>query len=460
MLCVGLVVAACGGTGGADNQQDGVLAGQSSSPAVDSGGVANDPLASAGSGEDASDLCSTAPAEHSYLVEIGLLNEEDLAGLPVPYDQQSEGYWDVGNLGSDGAYAVGEGLIDTWICDLEVTPEVVALLERLSDDPGSEIPIEQIVEIVTGDSDVDAGSIDVLDPGDLMQLTRDLIHAAELAEQFGNPERSDAFKDQAADVFGAYAETMLNDTTDPAALMDVMAMAQLLGLDELSDDLSRRIDELLKQKLSDAETLFNPCTTDPNVVRIYVEALKRARMWDQSAGDGRYEAWLDVQERRAQGEPIPECEGAVFAEVVPLEGWDGTLDVMLTTCGFAKWTGRVIASGTLNEAGGTMTLEGEIPLEIFFKQRDDPQGVGDFSGLMEIALETPDATGTGGTYLTGRAFFTWTGSEWELELFFDAGTFDMKIEADGMTINQSRPIDWEKATFTGPPDKFDSACTD
>lgn len=466
MLCLGMVVAACGGTGGVDDQPASTAAGanapagQAASSPVAPGEASNDPLADAATGDLAPDLCSTAPAEHAYLVEIGLLDEEDLAGLPVPYDQHSEGYWDLGNLGSDGAYAVGEGLIDAWICDLEVTPEVIALFERLSDEPGSEIPIEQIMEIVTGGSESDAGSLDVLSPGDLMQLARDFIYAAGLAEQVGNLDRSAAFKDQAADVFGAYAEIMLNDTTDVAVLMDTMAMAQLLGLDELSDDLSTRIGELLEKKLSDAATLFNPCTTDPNIVRIYVEALKRARIWDQLAGDGRFETWIDVQERRAQGEPVPECEGAIFAEVVPLEGWDGTLDVMLSTCGFTRWTGRVTASGTLTEAGGKMTLQGTIPLEIFFDDPEDNEGVGDFAGTMEITLETPEAAGSGGTYLTGRAFFTWTGSEWVLELYFDAGTFDLTIEANGMTISQSRPIDWDTATFTGPPDKFDSACAD
>ena len=315
-------------------------------------------------------------------------------------------------------------------------------------------------DAATGETDSGDGSIDVLSPSDLKQLTRDYLYAAGLAEKVGNLDRSEEFKNEAKDVFSAYGETMINEATDPKVLMDVMAGAQLLGLDELSNDVSERISQILEKELSDAATLFNPCTTDPNVVRIYVEALGRARLWDQSAGDGRYEAWQDIQERRANGEEVPECDGAIFATVEPLDGWDGTLDVMLTTCGFTRWTGRVVASGTLAEAGGTMTLNGTIPLEILFTDTDDTEGVGDFEGYAEVTLTTPDATGEGGTYLSGRAFFTWTGSVWVLELFFDADTFNMTIHASGVTISQSRPIDWGKKVFTSSPESFDSACAE
>lgn len=418
----------------------------------------------AGSGGPGFDLCSVAPSQHGYLVELGLLKEEDLAGLPVPYDFQTEGYWDVGPLGPEGAYAVGEGLIGGWVCDLEVTPEVARLLGELVDEAGSEVTIDEIEAIVRGElgggTDFGDGSIDTLSPEDLKQLTRDYLYVAGLAEEIGNLETSDGLKELARDVFGAYGETMINEATDPKVLMDVMAMAQLLGMDELSDSVSRKIDELLEKELSDAATLFNPCTTDPNVVRIYVQALERSKVWNQVAGDGRYEAWLDIQERRANGMDVPECEGAIFATVEPLDGWDGTLDVLLTTCGFTRWTGRVVASGTLVEAGGTMTLNGTIPLEILFTDTEDTVGVGDFEGYAEVTLTTPDATGEGGTYVSGRALFTWTGSVWELELYFDADTFTMTIQASGITVSQSRPIDWGKKVFTSSPESFDSACAE
>lgn len=474
LVCVGVVLAACGGTGGVGEQPqpDGTLAGPSAgaeaTPSTTELPTASNQTTTAGDvgdgGGSGFDLCSVAPPQHGYLVELGLLKEEDLAGLPVPYDFQAEGYWDVGPLGPDGAYAVGEGLIDGWVCSLGVTPEVARLLDELADETGSEITIDEIEAIVrdasTGETDPGDGSIDVLSPNDLRQLTRDYLYAAGLAEQVGNLDRSEEFKDLAKDVFSAYAETMINEATDPKALMDVMAGAQLLGLYELSDQVSARISEILEKELSDAATLFNKCTTDPEVIRIYVRALGRAKAWDPSAGDGRYEQWQNVQERRANGEEVPECEGAIFATVEPLDGWDGTLDVLLTTCGFTQWTGRVVASGTLSEAGGTMTLDGTIPLEILFTDTEDTEGVGDFEGYAEVTLTTPDATGEGGTYLSGRAFFTWTGSLWELEMFFDADTFNMSIHASGMTMNQSRPIDWGKKVFTGPSEPFDSACAD
>jgi hypothetical protein len=418
----------------------------------------------AGGGGTGFDLCSATPGAHGYLVEIGLLKEEDLAGLPVPFDLQTEGYWTVEPLSPDGAYAVGEGLVDGWVCDLDVTPAVASRLEEYLEEAGDDISIEEAEAIVGEEAGIGAesgdGSLDVLSPEDLKQLTRDYLYAAGLAEQVGNLERADDFKDLARDAHDAFSEIAINEATDPKVLMDAMAGAQLLGMDDLSEELGRRIEEILEEKLSDAETLFNECSEDANVVEVYVDALKRARIWNQSAGDGRYAAWLDIQERRARGEPVPECSGAIFAVVEPLPGWDGTLDVQLSTCGFIKWTGRVVASGTLAEAGGTMTIDGTIPLEILFSDQEDREGVGDFASIAEVTLTTPDATGEGGTYLTGKAFFTQRDAGWELELFFDAGTFDFSIEAAGMTIKQSRPIDWGERLFAGPVEPFDSACAD
>jgi len=467
-----VILAACGGTGGVGDQPapdatpaGSAVEGEAAPSTIELPAMSGDTTAAAGTGDGGGvgfDLCSIAPSEHSYLVEIGLLNEEDLAGLPVPYDFLTEGYWHVEPLGPDGAYAVGEGLIDEWVCDLEVTPEVARLVAEYFEDGGTEISIDEIEAIVRGETngETDSGddSIVPLSPDDLKQLTRDYLYVAGLAEKLGYQDRSNEFKDMARDVFGAYGETMINEATDPQVLMDAMAMAQLLGLDELSDELSRRIDEILQKELDDAATLFDECTTDPEIVQLYVRALERARIWNSSAGDGRYSLWLEIQERRANGDHVPECEGAIFAVVEPLEGWDGTLDVQLSTCGFIKWTGRVVASGTLAEAGGTMTLDGTIPLEILFTDQEDTEGVGDFAALAEVTLTTPDATGEGGTYLTGKAFLTQIGSQWELELFFDAGTFDLAIEAAGMTIRQSRPIDWGERSFIGPAESFDSAC--
>lgn len=468
------VVLAAWGTGGVGDQPqpDGALAGslvnadatQSTIDLLNPAGEPQNVGETAGSEGSAIDLCSVAPPQHGYLVEIGLLKESDLADLPVPYDFQTEGYWHVASLGPDGAYAVGEELIDGWVCDLEVSPEVIRLLDELVDEKGSEITVEDVKEIVKGEldggTDSGDGSIDTLSPDDLQQLTRDYLYVAGLAEQLGNIERSDELKGLARDALEAYGETMINEATDPKVLMDVMAMAQLLGMDELSDEVSRKIDELLEKELSDAATLFNPCTTDPNVVRIYVRALERSKAWNQSAGDGRYAAWLDIQERRANGMDVPECEGAIFATVEPLDGWDGTLDVLLSTCGFTKWTGRVVAAGTLTEGEATMTINGTIPLEILFTTQEDDVGVGDFSSYAEVTLTTPDATGEGSTYLSGRAFLTYGGSEWELELFFDADTFNFTIRAGGATINQSRPIDWGSKVFMSPIEPFDSACAE
>mgnify|MGYP001812265139 FL=1 len=466
-----LALAACGGTGGVGDQPepDATPAGQSvdgqGSPSTITVLTASDETPTAGGdGGSGFDLCAAAPTEHGYLVEIGLLKEEDLAGLPVPDDIRGGGYWPVSPLGPDGAYAVGEELIDGWICDLEVTPEVVRLLGALLEEGGSEITIEEIEAIVRGepggDTDSDDGSLDTLSPSDLEQLSRDFLYAAGLAEELGYLDRSNELKDQARDVYSAYGETMVNESTDPKVLMDVAAGAQLLGLDDLADSAAAKISEILEKELSDAATLFNRCTEDPDVIRIYIQALVNARALDQTAGDGRYEAWLDIQERRALDEPVPECEGAIFAVVEPLEGWDGTLDVLLSTCGFTRWTGRLVASGTLAEAGGTMTLNGTIPLDIQFTDQEDQVGVGDFAGTAEVTLTTPDATGEGGTYVSGRAFFTKPGNEWELELFFDADTFNLTITANGVTITQSRPIDWEEKTFTGKAEPFDSACAE
>ena len=472
-----LLAVACGGSGVGDPPEP--TATTLGLPSVAAGPVGTIALPGvAGGGESAggssgswSDLCDAAPSVHSYLVEIGLLNEADLADLPVPYDFELEGYWTVGPLGPEGAFGVGEELTGAWLCDLDVTPSVRAALEALSDEEGTVIPIEAIIEIITGEPSTTGDSVpggdapaelDVLSPAELLKQTRDALNAAGRAAQLGDNESSEELMDLARDLTEAYGETVINTATDPKDVMEVRAMAQLLDLEDLDEMGRAKIEELVEAELADAAELFTPCTTDANVVRIYFRALARAKIIDHAAGDGRAGAWIDVQDRRAAGEDVPECEGAIFIHSTDLEGWDGTLDVHLETCGFARWSGNVTASGTLDADGGTMTLAGTIPLEVFFKSRDYGEGdvaSGNFTGAVEVTLTTPDATGEGSTALDGGALFTYLGGgEYELALFFDKGTFDFAIHAAGMTIQQSRSIDWGQKTFTGPVEPFDGLC--
>ncbi len=137
----------------------------------------------------------------------------------------------------------------------------------------------------------------------------------------------------------------------------------------------------------------------------------------------------------------------------PLDGWDGTLVVQLGTCGFTHWEGNAVASGTLQVEGGTMSLEGTIPLDL----RGEP-ATGDFAGEATLTLTTSGGSGTGSTVLYGSGYLEWTDSQWELTLFFSPGTFDMTIEAGGATINQSRPIDWGGKTLVGEVTPVEGSC--
>ncbi|MCL1693973.1 MAG: hypothetical protein M3096_09830 [Actinomycetia bacterium] len=465
LVAVALTAAACGGVGGVDDggDLDGADAGPPAGPAGSDTTVAFDGVlapATPSSGDGGvggwGDLCDSVPDQHGYLVEIGLLDEGDLSGLPVPFDFQTEGYWTVGPLGTDGAAAVGESLTDAqWLCGLDPTPELIAALGELDVESISDVPIDEIIDIVTGAGTGDGTDLDVLSPGELQQLVRDLLNTAALAQELGNVATADGLIDAARDVFAGYAEIVKNAAHDPAELLSVVAGAQLLGLDELADEVLARVEEILEGKLADAGELFTPCTTDPAVVRIYFEALARVQVLVQDPTlTGEAAAWIDVQERRLLGEEVPECEGAVFSEAIPLEGWDGTLEVHLTTCGYKQWAGRITASGTLESDGALMTLYGEIPLEIF----GDP-GVGDFAGLTEITLTMPEATGEGQTVLYGTAYLELSGGEVELTLFFSPGTFDLTIEVAGMTVTRSQQIDWDDKVISGTIVPLDALCT-
>jgi len=472
LLVLTLVTVACGGAGGVADPSDeatgapgelptpinGTL-GSTETTAGASEAIANEVRSGI---ESWGDLCSIVPTQHSYMVEIGLLDESDLAGLIVAYDPQAEGFWTYGSLGADGAWATGAQLTDeTWLCDLDVTEDFIVALASANTPAEIEAAIQDHLggpgaDDSAGDSDGGAsnGGIDVMSPSELRQLARDLLNASGRAEQLGDLESAEEFKSEARDVYEGYGETIINDSSDVRDLMSVQAGAELLGLDELREAAADKIDKELLDELEDAGELFTPCTTDPNVIRIYFDIYARVTLVVRDyVSDGKASAWIEAQEKRANGEDVDECDGGVLFAEQPLDGWDGTLVVQLGTCGFTHWEGNAVASGTLEVDGGTMALEGSIPLDL----RGEP-ATGDFAGEATFTLTTSGGSGTGSTVLYGTGYLEWTDSQWELTLFFSPGTFDMTIEAGGATINQSRSIDWGEKTLVGEVTPVEGSC--
>ncbi len=115
LFAFALVAVACGGAGGVADPSDEATGAPGELPTPINGTLGSTETSAGASeaianevesgSESWGDLCSIVPTQHSYMVEIGLLDESDLADLLVPYDLQAEGFWTYGSLGADGAWA-------------------------------------------------------------------------------------------------------------------------------------------------------------------------------------------------------------------------------------------------------------------------------------------------------------------------------------------------------------------
>ncbi len=482
VVAVALVATACLGGGGSDPDvpQEGTTTSEVPSTGLPS--TFTSPVSTAGGGSAPGatipgDLCDTKPKVHSYLVEIGLLDEKDLADLPVPIEFESDGYWSVGPLGSDGAFEVGESLSAGWLCDLDVSPEVAEALASYVDDPNGEITPDDISQIIAegqtgGANQTSGGGVEVLSPEDLQQRSRDALAAAATAVLAGRDGESDRFMSDAQDYFSAYAEQVLTSSTDPTRLLDVAAAALLLGLDDLGGDIMSRVEELLMEELAEAASLFSKCTTNESLIRNYVRALERANVV-YGASTATLEAWQEVQERRMLGESIPECEGGTWEAHRPIDGWDGEVVVRLETCGWKHWTGSMTSVGSAGGAGGTMTQFSETPLEfdlvdakalpsfvLPWEWGRAGSSIIDIDPVVDVTITAEDARGSGTASMSGSAIFEMDGSaESATATFhFGPGQFDVTIVVDGMTFHRSQVINWGDWEMTAPIQKSEGEC--
>ncbi len=187
---------------------------------------------------------------------------------------------------------------ETWLCDLDVTEEFIVALASANTPAEIEAAIQDHLggtgaDDSAGDLNGGAsnGGIDVMNPSELRQLVRDLLNASGRAEELGDLDSAEEFKSEARDVYEGYGETIINDSSDVRDLMSVQAGAELLGLDELREAAADKIDKELLDELADASELFTPCTTDPNVVRIYFDIYARVILVVRDyVGDGKADA--------------------------------------------------------------------------------------------------------------------------------------------------------------------------
>ncbi|MCJ7780203.1 MAG: hypothetical protein MUQ27_05210 [Acidimicrobiia bacterium] len=488
VVAFGVLVAACGGgTGGVDPSLPGdTLAGGQDLPASgdQSGGTVTVPTLVGDAGPSPApgeDLCDSAPKPHSYLVEIGLLNEEDLAGLPVPYEFDTAGFWPTGPLGSDGAFGVGDEITDgPWICGLEPTPAVIAAVTALFEE-SEDVTAEEVLAVVQAAAESGQASQGTPEVGmsdtETRQRMRDLIAVAAVAQRIGETERGEGILDEAKALLSDYVGVKIFETENLDEILDLAGMAQVLGIDDVADLAIQRAVDITQKRLADAEELFSPCTTDQHIIDAYFHALGQALILDVHTNTSEGDAWRDIQERRAtqvmEGEEpgIPECEGAIWISSQPLRNkgntadkWEGTIDIVLETCGYSHWTGRMTVDGVLDTEGGTMTQRASVPLEF----RVDPYSttrreVRDSRTIQiedVISLVAGDATGEGVADMAATAIFMMVGigSEVDLQIAYNPATFTFTIHAGGVTMTRSQQIDWGLETFHGELTPQDGLC--
>ncbi len=140
--------------------------------------------------------------------------------------------------------------------------------------------------------------------------------------------------------------------------------------------------------------------------------------------------------------------GARIVTEEELRGFQGTALVTLETCDQESWTGAVAIRGRLSTPAGVLDLVADSELEVVV-----PPGssVGEAPVLIDTTMEGSvegatvrnDMTQTGTLRLELAPDGTAT-----ITLDLDAGTQDISISAEGMTIRRSATIEPEKKSWT------------
>ncbi len=277
----------------------------------------------------------------------------------------------ISTLGSEEAAAILDQLIleDDSMCALDVSPGVQAAIDavRAAAAQGDRSEVRRLLEqLIRVDLQAAASPIKSLRysyaPED-RQKSRDSIAAAAEAQAQGENDLGDEAMEQAREHYTNYAETAIPATDDVKALLTIAAEAQLLGLDDIAFDAMEKAKDILEMELEAVADRYEPCTADREEFRELALATAHVQLigGDSSSGDVLITKSINISIDRANGVPVPECEGQVWSLAMTLDVaevtflWDGVFSVSGGEIA-GDGIGTLLGSGECVEQGVTIDV--------------------------------------------------------------------------------------------------------
>lgn len=354
---------------------------------------------------------------------------ETAAAIPTVGDDGS-----VSTLGSDGAATILDQLIvsDRSVCALEVSPSVQEVINavRAASAQGDRSEVRRLLEqLIRVDLAAEAspigsvlgqriridlraavsplGSVLSIGPSQDLQKVRDNLAAAAEAYAQGEDELGDEAMDRAREGFTEYAEGAILATEDVVALLTIAAQAQLLGLDGIAEEAIDKARDLLEKELEAVTDRYEPCTSTPAETRELLVATARVQLigGDSSEGDSLISASLDIYQRRANDEPVPECGSAwSLAMTLVVAGDSGDVITFLWDGVFTVSDGEIDGEGI-----GTVLGSGQC------RVNGSALPVREVTGMFTFEVTGTQVLRDGTEWLTLRVDATEAGIEFSYE---------------------------------------------
>ena len=222
-------------------------------------------------------------------------------------------------------------------------------------------------------------------------FVKTFLSSAARFQVLGLEELAQEAIDEAQDTFSDWAEVVLESSTDIKELLGIAAQYQLLGgLESLDQDAIEKAAELAEKKVLDLLSRFNPCEAK----EIQIIEILQALAISQALGGGdqastemvlqSFEIARRNNKAKAEGESIPECEGAWVVELVgSYSGFE--VDFSVRSCDGVNWEGEHTHKGSM--LGGVAIID----LAAMFNFAIPDAGA---STTISSGVVTYDATGT------------------------------------------------------------------
>lgn len=298
--------------------------------------------------------------------DLGFADLDAAAQTPTMNADFSEG-----RLGLAGAESLMGEFFDPQdtFCGADLEPETQAALAEIDQliEDGDLAEARQQLEDLLEDLQAETGAVirvraslpRQLNKEQTYRFVKTFLSSAARFQVLGMDDYANEAISEAQETFSKYAEAVLETSTDIKELLTIAAQYQLLGeMEGLDQEAIEKASEFADQKVQNLLSSFNPCEASRDQI---TEILKALALSQVLGGDSSltfevqdaFETARRNKQAEAEGESIPECEGAWIVELHAANG-GLEIDLIVRSCDGVKWEGEHTHKG--NMLGGAAII--------------------------------------------------------------------------------------------------------